>query len=210
MFGFAVDGDDLTSRLDPEERSILTRLASDVATLIADDGTAHPLEPGVSEVDPIAHLDFSPATHADEDFDLEDDDIDPALSRVFPPMSLTDPELAGELRRLTMPNIRQGKLANLGVVVRELRRGGDVVRVRPDEVGAWLAALTDMRLVLASRLEIEDDDAAVRVHRLAVEASRSDEPIGDGDDEMELAMAALYAGLTWWQESLLDVVPGAS
>lgn len=200
MYAFAPAPGGFTSRLDEEERSILARLASDVATLIADDGRSHPVEQDDS-VDPIAHLDFHPAEVEDDT-----DDIDPALSRVFPPMSLSDPDLAREMRGLTMANIREGKLANLSTVVNTLSAAGTQVHVAREDVDAWLSALTDMRLVLASRLEIEDDEDAERVYRLAVEASRSDTPLDDGDEEMELAMAALYSGITWWQESLLEAV----
>lgn len=203
------------SRLDDAERAIIGRLAADVAALIADEDDYVPppiIDKGPtphvdasSDEDLIAHLDFDPdAPSGDEEYI----DLDPALSRVFPPMSLTDPELAGELRSLTMDDIRQSKLANLHAVVAALKASRGRILVRPDEVGTWLTALTDMRLVLASRLGINDDDDAERVHDLAVAAVEDPKPAANADDEFELALASLYSGVTWWQESLLQAVAG--
>ncbi|MDO5494495.1 MAG: DUF2017 family protein [bacterium] len=209
MHGFVTARGGFVSRLNDEERSILARLASDVAALIADEdeytAPPPPSAPGEGDDDPIAHLDFDPGDAEDESEYLS---LDPALTRVFPPMSLTDPELAGELRSLTMEDIRRGKLANLHAVVSTLTSSRGQVRVRKHEVPAWLAALTDMRLVLASRLGIEDDDDAERVLDLAVTATRHPQPVEDADRELELALASLYSGVTWWQESLLQAVAG--
>nr|NLD40032.1 DUF2017 family protein [Actinomycetales bacterium] len=213
MRGFVSGPGGYVSRVDETERSILARLAADVAALIADEEDyVPPLAPDSATSDaesdaqdPIAYLDFDPAEAGVNEEYLA---LDPALARVFPPMSLTDPELAGELRSLTMDDIRQGKLANLHAVVATLTASRGQVRVTPDGVGAWLTALTDMRLVLASRLGIDDDDDAERVHDLAVVASRDPEPAATADDELELALASLYSGVTWWQESLLQAVAG--
>lgn len=211
MHGFTSVPGGFVSRVDQEESAILARLAADVAALIADEDEYEappapvPATDAQGHEDPIAHLDWDPSEEGAEDEYLT---LDPALSRVFPPMSLTDPELAGELRSLTMDDIRRGKLANLHAVVAALTASRGHVRVAEADVDAWLAALTDMRLVLASRLEIEDDDDAERVHHLAVAATRDRRPAATEEDELELALASLYSGVTWWQESLLQAVAG--
>ena len=66
--------------------------------------------------------------------------------------------------------------------------------------------LTDLRLVLASRLGIEDDESAEAVYELAVSATNDPTPAETGDDDMRLALASLYSGVTWWQESLLSAL----
>lgn len=59
--------------------------------------------------------------------------------------------------------------------------------------------------MLASRLGIEDDADSERFHAIAVAATRQAAPEAD---ERTTALAALYSGLTWWQESLLLAVTG--
>lgn len=199
MHGFVAVPDGYASRLDAMEREILARVIDDVTVLIADD-TEREDATEDGEEDPIGHLDFDPTPPGDAV------QLDPALARVFPPMSLTDPELAGEMRSLTMDELRRAKLANLDVVAASLRAGVETVRVSTDEVPKWLAALTDVRLVLAARLGIESDADSQRVYDLAVSAT-ADEAMSESlDREMELALASLYSGLTWWQESLLSAV----
>jgi hypothetical protein len=194
MFAFTATTAGYASRLDTSERSVLTRVVEDVAILVADGE-----EERGDDDDPIAHLDFEPAGPG------ERPDGDPALARLFPPMSVSDPDLAAEMRGLTVDEVRRSKLANLAVVARTLATGAETVLVRRGEELQWLAALTDVRLVLGSRLGIDDDADSRRVHDLAV-ASARDESGSGGDDERLVALASLYAGLTWWQESLLLAV----
>ncbi|MGM0384698.1 MAG: DUF2017 family protein [Actinomycetota bacterium] len=202
MFAFAATTAGYASRLDTSERAVLARVVEDVAVLVSDGE-----EERSAGDDPIAHLDFEPAEAE------ERPNSDPALARLFPPMSVSDPDLAAEMRGLTVDEVRRSKLANLAVVARTLASGAETVLVRRGEELQWLAALTDVRLVLASRLGIDDDADSRRVHDLAVASAHDepgdDEPGGDGpggDDERLVALASLYAGLTWWQESLLLAV----
>ncbi|WP_454300183.1 DUF2017 family protein [Salana multivorans] len=60
----------------------------------------------------------------------------------------------------------------------------------------WAGALTDVRLVLAERLGIEDEEDAARLDQVARTAP----------DEVSRALASLYLALSWLQESLLDVM----
>lgn len=192
MFSFTATTAGYASRIDPAEREILTRLVEDVTELVADGPRPAP----AAEDDPIAHLDFDP--------DMAEIPADPALARLFAPMAVGDPDLATELRGLTRDELRRAKLANLDAVARSLATGAETVLVRRGEERLWLAALTDIRLVLAARLEIEDDSDSQRVHGLAVAAARGEEPA----DERVTALASLYSGITWWQESLLQAVTG--
>lgn len=202
MYGFHPVPCGYVSRVSADERSILLRLVKDVAALIADEEEtpARP-EPPEAGADPIAHLDFDVAEPDEDHLDL-----DPALERVFPPMSLSDPELAAELRGLTLDGLRRGKIANLWGVVDSLSGEGDSVFVAAEKVDGWLSALTDLRLVLASRLDIDDDESAEEIYVLAVKASNDPAPAQSGDEDMRLALASLYSGVTWWQESLLSAV----
>ena len=201
MYAFHPAPGGYLSVVSADERSILIRLVLDVAALIADEDEAPPRpEPPMASDDPIAHLDFDVAEPDEDHLDL-----DPALERVFPPMSVSDPELAQELRGLTLPDLRRTKIANLWMVVESLQNGEDGVHVAEDQTRGWRSALTDLRLVLASRLNIDDDESAEKVYELAVRAGDST-PAETDDDDMQLALASLYSGVTWWQESLLSAM----
>lgn len=198
MNGFLATPDGWESRIDSLERDVLFRLFEDVLHLIAEDA---PL-PAPSAADPIAHLDFTPGGQT------PGAEQEPALDRIFRPMSVSDPELASEMRNLTVEEIRRAKAANLRLIVEELDRAGETVRVRPGEEGRWLTALTDVRLVLSSLLGIDDEEDSKRVYELAVAATRDLTPAETLEDELEMTRASLYAGITWWQESLLGAVTG--
>lgn len=128
---------------------------------------------------------------------------DPALARLLPPASTDDDELAAEMRRLTEGALRATKVNQLRVVHRTLTGSSGPVVVRDGQERAWLAALTDLRLVLAARLGIETDEDAERVY----ERAGSSDPQTPAD-ELDAALTSLYAALTWWQESLLDAMSG--
>ena len=208
------------SRLEDAERAVIARLVADTAELLGADLTALPDAPGPTELPGrprhagalsgddavLAALDFDPAAD-----DAPDAPADPALARLLPPMSHDDPRLSAELRALTEHSLRGGKVSRLELVWRELRDPAgpkDAVVVRAGEEGAWLAALTDVRLVLASRLGIEGDADAEAVYARAERPDR----LRSGDDEADLeeevtdALATMYAALTWWQESLLEAM----
>lgn len=200
MFAFTATADGFASRIDDTERAVLLRLVGDVAEMVRQLPSGHE---GPADVDdPIAHLDFDPASERVAALTAV---ADPALVRLFPPMSLTDPALAQEMRFLTVEGLRQEKLANLALLERALLREAGAVVVRPGEEGRWLAALTDLRLVLATRLAIEGDDDAREVYELAVAALEGREA-EDRETERWMALASLYSGVTWWQESLLRAV----
>lgn len=209
-----------TARLEPAERTVVARLVADTAELLGtrltEAGSGAPARPGsplpevlyaqgsrlTGDDAVLAALDFDPASD-----DAPDAPQDPALARLLPPMSHDDPALSAELRSLTEDALRAGKVSRLETVWRELcvpTGPKDAVVVRTGQEGAWLAALTDVRLVLASRLGIEDEDDAEEVYARARRPGRMRRRERTEDDEVTDALATMYAALTWWQESLLD------
>ena len=77
--------------------------------------------------------------------------------------------------------------------------------------GKTAAALTDVRLVVASRLGIEADEDAEALHRDVAEASvglRTMGPEELGIDPERLWLGMLYDALTWLQESLVTLTFG--
>jgi hypothetical protein len=210
------------SRLQPAERTVIARLVADTAELLgtrlSESGSGAPAAAGTQLPDllyaqgsrltgddaVLAALDFDPAADP-----APDAPADPALARLLPPMSHDDAELAGELRALTEDSVRAGKVTRLETVWRELcvpagPKGAVVVRLGQE--GTWLSALTDVRLVLASRLGIEGEDDAEDVYERARRPGRlhTSDTQADRDEEVTDALATMYAALTWWQESLLE------
>ncbi|MCL3776758.1 MULTISPECIES: DUF2017 family protein [unclassified Actinomyces] len=129
-----------------------------------------------------------------------------ALLEVLLPEASEDPEVAVEVSSMNRQRLRALKHGRLTDVVSELLEptgtGGEVL-VRRGLEGEWLAAVNDVRLVLAHWLDIEDADSAQDVHDLTWYTAPADEA---DEDRLRRALAMSYNMLTWWQESLLAVL----
>lgn len=84
-------------------------------------------------------------------------DRDYALERLLPNAYPDDPDAAAAFRQGTEESLLAGKIRNAQTVILGARSDAPV-RLAPSEVQSWLRALTDVRLILASRLGIEHDD----------------------------------------------------
>ncbi len=164
------------SHLDQMERDVLADVTRDVAGLVSADDDARSAP------------------------------MDPAVVRLFPSASMDDPDLASEIRDLIREDIADTKTTSLAVVQRALDAPGESVLVPHEKLAHWLRALNDIRLVLAARLDIGTDEDAEHIYQLAIEATRDESPAETLTGERHLAMASLYAGITWWQGSLLEAV----
>ncbi|MYR62439.1 DUF2017 family protein, partial [Streptomyces sp. SID625] len=82
-----------------------------------------------------------------------------------------------------------GKRENALAVIHSLNalaasgEGGAVLKLSPEESRRWLGALNDLRLAIASRLEIGDEDDADDLYRLP-----------DEDPRKPMVMAYLWLG----------------
>jgi len=138
------------------EADLLRSLASQLIELLRDEAAVP-----TTAVDPFeALLDFSGPTNEPED---------PVLARLFPSAYRGDAEAAGEFRRYTEAQLRSGKAATAGAVIDTLEDAGLPeqldeealtidVELEQDDALAWMKAITDMRLALATRLGIEEGD----------------------------------------------------
>lgn len=85
---------------------------------------------------------------------------DPAVRRLLPDAYPDDPAASAEFRRFTADALAERKVLNAQIVIESLAHGSaGRVEVRLDEAGAaaWLRTITDVRLVLATRLGIVQD-----------------------------------------------------
>jgi Domain of unknown function (DUF2017) len=108
---------------------------------------------------------------------------DPALRRLFPP-AYADPEREREYRELTRDQLVTGRERALEVLESTVDRES----LSPEEADAWLRALNDVRLVLGTGLDVQED--------LDWDAIDPADP-----QALEYAM---YGYLSWIQEQLVD------
>jgi hypothetical protein len=200
--GFVPIGGHYVATLDGIERRILAGAVADTAELLgvrlAELATP---EPGAG--DPFGDVTWTSAASTVPS--------DPALARLLPSASRDDDELAAEFRRLTEGDLRAGKVENLRIVWAGLRGSAGPLLVPRAAAARWAAALSDVRLVLATRLDIATDEDAEAVHELAMRGDDAERGGGNGREaseaeEIREAMAALYAALTWLQESLVSAM----
>lgn len=158
MTGFAYHrrGKQIAATFSGFEADLLRSLASQLIELLHDEvslpqETSDPLE---------ALLDFSGPTTEPED---------PVLARLFPTAYPDDEEAAGEFRRFTEGSLRESKAAGASSIVEaleeaglppELLEDGLMIDVELDaaEAETWMRSFTDLRLALATRLDIEEGD----------------------------------------------------
>ncbi|MEI5672276.1 MULTISPECIES: DUF2017 domain-containing protein [unclassified Nocardioides] len=138
------------------EADLLRTLASQLVELLRNEA-AVPND----DRDPFeALMDFSGPTTEPED---------PVLARLFPTAYPHDEEAASEFRRFTEGGLRDGKAAAAVSIIDgleeaglppELSEDGLVIDVELEEAEAeaWMRSFTDLRLALATRLEIEEGD----------------------------------------------------
>ncbi|MET9347845.1 DUF2017 domain-containing protein [Streptomyces termitum] len=175
--------------LDGVEVSILRSLSVQLLELIG------PGEEPDADADPLAAL-FAEGP--------SEPPSDPALRRLFPDAYGDDTEelrsAAADFRRFTENDLRARKREDALTVVRALDgfAAGDpeetaLLKLTPDECRAWLGTLNDLRLTIATRLEITEDEESERLYRLP-----------DSDPRKPMVMAYLWLGAL--QESLVETL----
>ena len=190
------------AELDDDERTVIARVVADVGLLLGSEPFGMERERAEARTpdDVLARL-LNFEEH------LSDPD-DPALLRLLPNAAPTDREVADEFRRLTEPDLRDLKCARLRRIWEDLSAEGPRWEVPLDEAMAVAAALTDVRLVVAARLDLTTDADADALED-EVEAASAALASGAPDDEVDrdrLWLGMLYQALTWLQDSLIACV----
>ena len=116
---------------------------------------------------------------------LEGERDDPSLRRLFPP-AYDDEADERAYRELTSDSLLDGRREALEL----LSQTADRERLSAEEADAWLRALNDLRLVLGTRLDVQEDTFA-------------SEP--DLNDPRGQALA-VYGYLSWLQEQLVEAL----
>ena len=171
------------------EADLLRSLASQLVELLHSEAAVP------EDRDPFeALMDFTGPTTEPED---------PVLRRLFPTAYVDDEEAAAEFRRFTEGGLRDCKAARAAAIIDdleeaglppELTQDGLMIDVELDQARAeaWLRSFTDLRLALATRLEVEADDDA----RWA--ALPDDDPRAQAHD--------IYQWVGYLQETLVDAL----
>jgi hypothetical protein len=171
------------------EADLLRSLAGQLVELLRNESAA-PVER-----DPLeAMLDFSGPTTEPED---------PVLARLFPRAYRDDDEAAADFRRFTEGSLRDGKAAAASTIIDtledaglppELTEEGLMIDVELDPAAAqtWMRSFTDIRLALATRLEVEEGDESYWA------SLPDDDPRGQAHD--------IYDWVGYLQETLVEAL----
>jgi hypothetical protein len=163
------------------EASALMALATQVATLLGDDDPA-PTTKGVDPLEAMVDVQTGPVAAPE----------DPVLRRLLPDAYADDAAAAGEFRRLMDSELRRQKteaLDELRGAVDGNDAAGLKLRLAPQQAEQWLQALTDIRLVLGTRLDVTEDLDALHLRI--------------GSDDLLAPLLAAYEWLGWLQESVV-------
>lgn len=176
--GFKKTRKGIVGRFEAPEVQLLQKLFSDVAETLQPE--ARPDE------DPLAAM-----VGIDQDVS---EPTDPALKRLLPAAS-SDPERADEFRRLTDRSLREAKIGALKASSFALE--SDPVTLTVEQAQDFARSLNDIRLVLASRLNIATPEDAERIG----------EKIDFGEvEDIHDYMAVVYNFVSWLQESLMNAL----
>ena len=113
---------------------------------------------------------------------LDGDTGDPSLRRLFPPAYDEEAD-ENAYRDLMGSELLNGRREALELLARTAKEK----RLSADEADAWLRALNDLRLVLGTRLDVQED--------MLLDDLRPDDPRASG--------LAIYGWLSWLQEQLV-------
>lgn len=82
---------------------------------------------------------------------------DPSLRRLFPPAYTDDPDREAEYQRFMADDLEARHRAALET----LAHTADHAKLTEEELTAWMAALNELRLVLGTRIDVQEDMADV-------------------------------------------------
>lgn len=149
--------------------------------------------------------------------------VDSAVARLLPDAAPTEPEVAAEFRRLTQSDLARTKVRRMVDLIDRLVNAGDDdeegaaglfdpedgtlgarhVVVPRDRAADVAGALTDLRLVLADRLDIADEEDNERLDE-AVAAAWNGDP-GDLDERVQV-LGSVFVLSGYLQESLVELM----
>lgn len=117
------------------------------------------------------------------------DETDPVMKRLFPDASLDDNKVRADYRELARDPLERQKISGAETARRSLGdTGGWEATLTEEERDAWMVLLTDLRLVIGTRLDVTEE-------------VMSTEP--DPADPEQWPLAVIHY-LGWLQQTLVD------
>lgn len=174
MTPFSAGRTGVTAHLTAGEAELLRDLAGQLVELLAD-RSAESHDPGDLL---LAQLGIGGGTSVP---------LDPAVARLLPDAYRGDDDAASEHRHLTEQGLIDRKVANAQTVIGFLD-AENIVMTGP-QVQSWLRTLTDLRLTIAARLQIEQDGDEGRI-----------------ETNSDVALQAAYDWLGYLQSTLVDAI----
>ncbi|MDP9832744.1 MULTISPECIES: DUF2017 family protein [Trueperella] len=198
------------AHIDDDERRVLAGLVKDTVWLLGSDvdHEAERRSQTVDPDDPLAQLEADVVDIADaiatEGEPRARAPYDVVVEQLLPDMS-EDPDEAATLRELTETSVASQKIENLVTVYQGLEsaRGGGDVLVANEDAPAWMSALNDVRIVLAARLGINDEESSEAVAERVRPFQHGESSAEPSTDDV---LAIVYSMSTWWQDSLVTAV----
>lgn len=195
------------AELSASERLVLAHVVGDVVELLQEQtGTVPHEDPEGARIEGVAPL-SAPA----EDVQAP---TDPAVRRLLPDASREDGEVSAEFRRFTQGDLVAEKAQRL-LLLADLLLAGDPqdaealtpLIVRPDDARRVAGALTDIRVVLAERLDLRTDDQVEDLHDEVLAREESGvEPPEEAPDAARRFLASVFLLSGWLQESLVELM----
>jgi hypothetical protein len=108
---------------------------------------------------------------------------DPAVGRLFPPAYEDDPARQADYENLVRGDLTAQRLRSLEIMEETLHSD----RLDADQVAAWLGALNDLRLVLGTKLDVDEDM----------------DPDDVSETDEQAPAYALYYYLGWLEEQIV-------
>lgn len=165
----------LTAHLSPLEASVLADLVDQVRALLSERRSEQSDDPLVG----LTGMAMGNAVPPE----------DAALRRLLPDFHASDPDLAAGLRQIHEPALIAAKDSAAVALLDSLPRGGGTVRLDDEQAAAWMTAVNDVRLAIAERVGLTDDDEPPAA-------------LSEGDQSAE-AMWHTYQWLTMVLDSLV-------
>lgn len=185
---YQFDGETVTLYVSHQDVDLLTSLTDQLIELLSD---GLPKRPERAADDPFALWEADLGDTGQEPEDLED----AALQRLFPNPYPHDAKAASDYRRFTENDSRRRKIDD-AELVREALRDGPPVRVPLVDVASWLKTLNALRLVLASRLGIDDAESMDELQALP-------------DDDPRTMVVAIMDWLAYLQGVMIELTESA-
>jgi hypothetical protein len=173
------------------EIELLTSLVSQLVEMVSDGEPEAYTRPEES-ADPFAAWAQDLAADPSEP-EVSDD---PVMQRLFPNPYPHDADAASDFRRFTERDLKAKKIAEAQVVLGRLGetgQGARDVRIPTAEVDQWLRTLTSVRLAVATRLGITDNESAERLAELP-------------DSDPRSFMVSVYDWLGFAEETLISAL----